>query len=107
MAEAYVQAMQFDDAEKLCQRSLEIHREYDSPTSLEEAGDRRLKALIYEAKGDYESALEHLVLVSMVMIAAGQENEVAAIDVSIGNVYASLCRFDEAIFLLSKSLNSL
>ncbi|KAJ6723110.1 KINESIN LIGHT CHAIN-LIKE PROTEIN [Salix koriyanagi] len=104
LAEAYVQAMQFDDAEKLCQRSLEIHREYDSPTSLEEAGDRRLMALIYEAKGDYESALEHLVLASMVMIAAGQENEVAAIDVSIGNVYAALCRFDEAIFSYQKAL---
>lgn len=104
LAEAYVQAMQFDEAEKLCQRSLEIHRVHNAPASLEEAGDRRLMALIYEAKGDYESALEHLVLASMVMIAAGQENEVAAIDVSIGNIYVSLCRFDEAIFSYQKAL---
>ena len=104
LAEAYVQAMQFDEAEKLCQRSLEIQRVHNAPASLEEAGDRRLMALIYEAKGDYESALEHLVLASMVMIAAGQENEVAAIDVSIGNIYVSLCRFDEAIFSYQKAL---
>ncbi|CAK7348695.1 unnamed protein product [Dovyalis caffra] len=104
LAEAYVQAMRFDEAEKLCQKSLEIHRKHNAPASLEEAGDRRLMALIYEAKGDYESALEHLVLASMVMIAAGRENEVSAIDVSIGNIYVSLCRFDEAIFSYQKAL---
>ena len=96
--------MQFDEAEKLCQKSLEIHREHNAPASIEEAGDRRLMALIYEAKGEYESALEELVLASMAMIAAGQENEVAAIDVSIGNIYVSLCRFDEAIFSYQKAL---
>ncbi|KAL9360100.1 hypothetical protein Peur_048223 [Populus x canadensis] len=104
LAEAYVQAMQFDEAEKLCQKSLEIHREQNAPASIEEAGDRRLMALIYEAKGEYECALEELVLASMVMIAAGQENEVAAIDVSIGNIYVFLCRFDEAIFSYQKAL---
>ncbi|XWS76857.1 hypothetical protein CRYUN_Cryun01aG0213900 [Craigia yunnanensis] len=40
----------------------------------------------------------------MSMIANGQENEVAAIDVSIGNIYSSLCRFDEAIFAYQKAL---
>ncbi|KAG5251680.1 protein KINESIN LIGHT CHAIN-RELATED [Salix suchowensis] len=104
LAEAYVQAMEFDEAEKLCQKSLEIHREHNAPASIEEAGDRRLMALIYEAKEEYESALEELVLASMVMIAAGQENEVAAIDVGIGNIYMSLCRFDEAIFSYQKAL---
>ncbi|KAL9397045.1 hypothetical protein Peur_011298 [Populus x canadensis] len=104
LAEAYVQAMQFDEAEKLCQKSLEIHREQNVPASIEEAGDRRLMALIYEAKGEYECALEELVLASMVMTAAGQENEVAAIDVSIGNIYVFLCRFDEAIFSYQKAL---
>ncbi|XAR70148.1 hypothetical protein NMG60_11026918 [Bertholletia excelsa] len=104
LAEAYVQAMQFDEAENLCQKTLEIHRVHSAPASLEEAADRRLMALICEAKGDYESALEHLVLASMAMIANGQENEVAAIDVSIGNIYMSLSRFDEAIFSYQKAL---
>ncbi|GAB4834609.1 Protein KINESIN LIGHT CHAIN-RELATED 1 [Ancistrocladus abbreviatus] len=104
LAEALVQAMQFDEAEKLCKQTLEIHRMHSAPASLEEAADRRLMALIYEAKGDYESALEHLVLASMAMIASGQENEVAAIDVSIGNIYQSLCRFDEAVFSYQKAL---
>lgn len=104
LAEAHVQAMQFDDADKLCKKTLEIHREHSSPASLEEAADRRLMALICEAKGDYESALEHLVLASMAMIANGQDNEVAAIDVSIGNIYLSLSRFDEAVFSYQKAL---
>ncbi|XWS46255.1 hypothetical protein CRYUN_Cryun14cG0048900 [Craigia yunnanensis] len=104
LAEAHVQAMQFDEAENLCKKTLEIHREHSAPASLEEAADRRLMALVCEAKGDYEPALEHLVLASMSMIANGQENEVAAIDVSIGNIYLSLCRFDEAIFAYQKAL---
>ncbi|XP_042504139.1 protein KINESIN LIGHT CHAIN-RELATED 1-like [Macadamia integrifolia] len=104
LAEAHVQAMQFDEAEKLCKKTLEIHREHSAPASLEEAADRRLMALICEAKGDYESALEHLVLASMAMIADGQEIEVAAIDISIGDIYLSLSRFDEAIFSYQKAL---
>ncbi|XP_073031387.1 protein KINESIN LIGHT CHAIN-RELATED 1 [Primulina eburnea] len=104
LAEAHVQAMRFVDAENLCKRTLEIHRVHSPPASLEEAADRRLMALICEAKGDYESALEHLVLASMAMIANGQENEVAAIDVCIGNIYSSLTRFDEAVFSYQKAL---
>lgn len=104
LAEANVQAMNFDKAEELCKRTLEIHRAHSEPASIEEAADRRLMALVCEAKGDYESALEHLVLASMAMIANGQDNEVAAIDVSIGNIYLSLCRFDEAIFSYQKAL---
>ncbi|KAK7292826.1 hypothetical protein RJT34_15680 [Clitoria ternatea] len=104
LAEAHVQAMQFDEAENFCKKTLEIHREHCSPASLTEAADRRLMALICEAKGDYEPALEHLVLASMSMIANGQDNEVAAIDVSIGDIYASLYRFDEAVFAYQKAL---
>ncbi|KAL2336222.1 hypothetical protein Fmac_010668 [Flemingia macrophylla] len=104
LAEAHVQAMQFDQAEKFCKKTLEIHREHCSPASLTEAADRRLMALICEAKGDYEPALEHLVLASMSMIANAQDNEVAAIDVSIGDIYLSLCRFDEAVFAYQKAL---
>lgn len=104
LAEAQVQAMQFDKAEELCKKTLEIHRAHSEPASLEEAADRRLMALVSEAKGDYEVALEHLVLASMAMIANGQDNEVAAIDVSIGNIYMSLCRFDEAVFSYQKAL---
>ncbi|KAL4583098.1 hypothetical protein LXL04_007662 [Taraxacum kok-saghyz] len=96
--------MQFDEADTLCKRTLEIHRVHSPPASLEEAADRRLMALICEVKGDYESNQEHLVLASMAMIANGQDNEVAAIDLSIGNIYLSLSRFDEAVFSYQKSL---
>ncbi|KAJ8900575.1 hypothetical protein K2173_025352 [Erythroxylum novogranatense] len=107
LAEAHIQAMQFEEAEKLCKKTLEVHRKRSEPASLEEATDRRLMALVCEAKGDLESALEHLVLASVIMIAAGQDNEVAAIDVSIGNIYLSLCRFDEAVFSYQKALTAL
>eukprot|EP00253_Pinus_taeda_P034160 PITA_34160 len=107
LAEAHVQAMQFDEAEKLCQHALDIHKEHSIPASLEEAADRRLMALICDGKGDYEAALEHLVLASMAMISNGQESEVASIDCSIGDTYLSLGIYDEAVFAYQKSLTVL
>ncbi|XP_059451560.1 protein KINESIN LIGHT CHAIN-RELATED 2 [Corylus avellana] len=104
VAEANVQALQFDEAEKLCQMGLDIHKENGSPASLEEAADRRLMGLICDAKGDYEAALEHYVLASMAMAANGHEIEVASIDCSIGDAYLSLARYDEAVFSYQKAL---
>ncbi|KAL3618031.1 Protein KINESIN LIGHT CHAIN-RELATED 3 [Castilleja foliolosa] len=107
LAEAHIQAMQFDEAQKLCQVALDIHKENGQPASLEEAADRRLMGMICESKGDHETALEHLVLASMAMVANGQESEVAPIDCSIGDTYLSLNRYDEAIFAYQKALTSL
>ncbi|KAL0695504.1 hypothetical protein Bca4012_062684 [Brassica carinata] len=107
LAEALVQALRFDEAEKVCQTALTIHRENGSPASLAEAADRRLMGLICETKGDHENALEHLVLASMAMAANGQESEVAFVDTSIGDSYLSLSRFDEAICAYQKSLTAL
>ncbi|XP_044501911.1 protein KINESIN LIGHT CHAIN-RELATED 2-like [Mangifera indica] len=104
VAEAHIQALQFDEAEKLCQMALDIHRENGSPASIEEAADRRLMGLICDSKGDYEAALEHYVLASMAMAANNHEIDVASIDCSIGDAYLSLARFDEAIFSYQKAL---
>ncbi|KAF8037526.1 hypothetical protein BT93_B0428 [Corymbia citriodora subsp. variegata] len=105
LAEAYVQALQFDEAEKLCQMALDLHKGKGSPAaSLEEAADRKLMGLICDSKGDYESALEHYVLASMAMASKGQEIEVALIDCGIGDAYLSLARYDEAIFAYQKAL---
>ncbi|KAM7475536.1 hypothetical protein LguiB_022779 [Lonicera macranthoides] len=106
VAEAHVQALQFDEAEKLCQMALDIHRENGSPASIEEAADRRLMGLICETKGDHENALEHLVLASMAMVSNGQETEVASVDLSIGDTYLSLARYDEAVFAYQKALTT-
>ncbi|KAJ3683099.1 hypothetical protein LUZ60_013326 [Juncus effusus] len=107
LAEAHVQALQFDSAEKLCKRALEIHREHSAPASLEEASDRRLMALILDARGDHDGALEHLVLASMSTLAQGKDADAAAIDLAIGDAYLSLARFDEAVFSYQKSLTVL
>ncbi|KAJ1416499.1 Tetratricopeptide-like helical domain superfamily [Sesbania bispinosa] len=104
VAEAHVQALQFDEAEKLCQIALDIHRGNGSPASVEEAADRRLMGLICDSKGDYEAALEHYVLASMAMAANGQEVDVASVDCSIGDAYLSLARYDEAVFSYQKAL---
>ncbi|KAI4303855.1 hypothetical protein MLD38_039444 [Melastoma candidum] len=104
LAEACAQALQFDEAQKLCQMALDIHRENGEPASLEEAADRRLMGLICEARGEHEAALEHLVLASMSMVANGQETEVAWVDCSIGDIYMSLSRYDEAVFAYQKAL---
>ncbi|KAI4350698.1 hypothetical protein L6164_005128 [Bauhinia variegata] len=104
VAEAHVQALQFDEAEKICQMALDIHRENGSPASVEEAADRRLMGLICDSKGDYEAALEHYVLASMAMAANDQEEDVATVDCSIGDAYLSLARYDEAVFSYQKAL---
>lgn len=103
VAEAHVQALQFDEAEKLCLMALEIHRENGS-ASLEEAADRRLMGLICDSKGDYEAALEHYVLAGMSMSANDHESDAASIDCSIGDAYLSLARYDEAVFAFQKAL---
>ncbi|KAJ0971704.1 hypothetical protein J5N97_019663 [Dioscorea zingiberensis] len=104
LAEAHVQAMQFDEAKSLCQMALDIHRENGAPGSPEEAGDRRLMGLICDNMGNHETALEHLVLASMALMSNGQEAEVASVDCSIGDTYLSLARYDEAIFAYQKAL---
>lgn len=106
IAEAHVQALQFDEAQKFCQMGLDIHKANGSPPTLEEAADRRLMGLICETKGEHEAALEHLVLASMAMVSNGQEPEVAAVDLSIGDTYLSLSRYDEAIFAYQKALTA-
>ncbi|GJN21998.1 hypothetical protein PR202_gb09523 [Eleusine coracana subsp. coracana] len=104
LAEAHVQALQLDEAQRLCQMALDIHRETGEPASLEETADRRLMGLICDTKGDHEAALEHLVMASMAMVANGQETEVASVDCSIGDIYLSLGRYDEAVFAYQKAL---
>ncbi|EOA23597.1 hypothetical protein CARUB_v10016794mg [Capsella rubella] len=106
LAEAHVQAMQFDEASRLCQMALDIHKENGAATtaSIEEAADRKLMGLICDAKGDYEVALEHYVLASMAMSSQNHREDVASIDCSIGDAYMSLARFDEAIFAYQKAL---
>ncbi|KAJ8753615.1 hypothetical protein K2173_022856 [Erythroxylum novogranatense] len=106
LAEAHFQALQFDEAKRLCQMALDIHKENASHASLEETVDRRLMGLICETMGDHEAALEHLVLASMAMAANGEEAEVASIDCSIGDTYLSLSRFDEAVFAYQKALTA-
>lgn len=105
VAEAHIQALEFDEAKKLCQMALDIHRANGSTASVEEAADRRLMGLVCDAKGEYEAALEHYVLASITMSAAGQDSDVAAIDVCIGDAYLSLARYDEAVFAYQKALN--
>ncbi|KAG8072063.1 hypothetical protein GUJ93_ZPchr0006g45424 [Zizania palustris] len=104
LAEAHVQALQLDEAQLLCQTALDIHRENGEPASLEETADRRLMGLICDTKGDHEAALEHLMMASMAMVANGQETEVASVDCSIGDIYLSLGRYDEAVFAYQKAL---
>ncbi|KAH7372490.1 hypothetical protein KP509_17G006700 [Ceratopteris richardii] len=104
VAEAHTQAMQFDKAKELCQHALDIHKEHSAPASVEEATDRRLMGLICNGKGEHEAALEHLVLASMALIANGKDVDVAAVDTSIGDTYASLGRFEEAVFSYQKAL---
>lgn len=107
LAEAHLQALQFEEAAEFCNHALVIHREHRKPGSLEEATDRRLMALILGGKGEYESALEHLVLANVTLTASQKDADVAAVDSSIGDLYVALGRYDEAVLSYQKGLNLL
>lgn len=85
--------------------ALDIHKQNGEASSLEETADRRLMGLICDTKGDHEAALEHLVLASMSMAANNQETEMASVDCSIGDIYLSLSRYDEAVMSYQKALS--
>lgn len=105
LAEAYLQALQFQEAAQFCENALAIHGQHKQPGSVEEALDRRLMALILSGNGDYELALEHLVLANVALMANGRDADVAAVDSSIGDMYVALGRFDEAVFSYHKALS--
>ncbi|XP_078438834.1 protein KINESIN LIGHT CHAIN-RELATED 2-like [Wolffia australiana] len=107
LSEAHLQILQLEEAEKLCQAALDIHKVKGEEPLLEEIADQRLMALICETKGNYETALEHLVMASMAMVSEGHEVEVAPLDCSIGDAYSSLSRYDEAVFAYQKALTAL
>ena len=106
LAEAHMQALQFDEAESLCLAALKIHMKQRGVATLEETADRRLLGLICETKGDHEAALEHLIFASIGMSSSSncQEAELASVNCSIGDSYLSLARYDEAIFSYQKAL---
>ncbi|KAG6557807.1 hypothetical protein Mapa_000574 [Marchantia paleacea] len=104
VAEAHLQAMQFEEAGELCELALRIHQEKSSAGSVEEAADRRLMALVCSGKEDHESALEHLVLSSTVLLANGLESDVAAVDATIGDALFALGRDTEAALSYQKAV---
>ncbi|KAH9617045.1 hypothetical protein KSS87_017714 [Heliosperma pusillum] len=106
VAEAYVQAFEFDEAEKLCQLALDIHKDNGSPFSIEEASDRRLMGLICDSKGNHEAALEHYKLASKALCSIGMDSEVAVLECSIGDAFLVLGRYDDAVFSYKKALSS-
>ncbi|XP_074312336.1 protein KINESIN LIGHT CHAIN-RELATED 2-like [Silene latifolia] len=106
VAEAYVQAFEFDEAEKLCEMALDIHKDNGSPFSIEEASDRRLMGLICDSKGNHEAALEHYKLASKALCSIGMDSEVAVLECSIGDAYLVLGRYDDAVFSFKKALSS-
>lgn len=72
------QAMEFEEAEKLCAHSLLIHTEHCKPGSLEEAADRRLLALIFSARGEHGKALDCLVYANDILVNYDREVQTTA-----------------------------
>ncbi|KAJ8422254.1 hypothetical protein Cgig2_011527 [Carnegiea gigantea] len=107
VAEAYVQAFQFDEAEKLCQLALDIHKANDCPPSIEEAADRRLMGLICESKGKHKNALEHFIIARETICCNGKKVDLSALDCSIGDAYLALAQYEEAILSYNKALDTL
>lgn len=104
IAEAHLQALDFDKAEALCEHALSIHKEHGEEGSLEEAADRRLLALVLSAKGNHEKALENLTLASTTLQANNLELDAAAVSLSIGDELLALSRDAEAVNSYQKAI---
>ncbi|KAL3691737.1 hypothetical protein R1sor_005388 [Riccia sorocarpa] len=104
IAEAHLQAMQFDEAQELCELALKIHQEKSTGGTVEEAADRRLMAMVCSGKEDHEAALEHLLLSSTLLLANGLESDVAAVDATIGDALLALGRDTEAALSYQKAV---
>lgn len=104
IAEAHLQALDFDKAEALCDHAISIHKEHGEEGSLEEAADRRLLALVLSAKGDHEKALENLMLASTTLQANNLELDAAAVNLSIGDELLALGRDSESVNAYQKAI---
>lgn len=104
IAEAHLQALDFDKAESLCEHALSIHKEHGEEGSLEEAADRRLLALVLSAKGEHEKALENLMLASTTLQANNLELDAAAVNLSIGDELLALGRDPESVNAYQKAI---
>lgn len=104
IAESHLQAMQFKEAEELCEHALKIHIEKFGHGSEEEIMDRKLMALALTGKGNHEKSLENLFLARATLLANRKDVEVANIDASIGDSYLALGKYDEAVAAYQKAL---
>jgi tetratricopeptide (TPR) repeat protein len=104
IAEAHLQALDFDKAEALCEHALRIHKEHGEEGSLEEAADRRLMALVLSAKGNHDNALENLTLALTTLQANHLELDAAAVSLSMGDELLALGRDAEAVNAYQKSI---
>ncbi|XP_042507588.1 protein KINESIN LIGHT CHAIN-RELATED 2-like [Macadamia integrifolia] len=108
IAESYLQLMYFKEAEELCSLALNIHHENNS-SSIEEVEARRLMGLIHNGRGENRAALEQLLLASSALssLPESEQLEVAFLDVSIGETFVDLGRYDEALSSYHKALSVL
>ena len=106
VAEAYIQAFEFDEAENLCKMALNIRQVNGCPSSIKEAADRRLLGLIYDSKGDYNASLEQYDLATMALRYDGLELEIATVNCNIGDAYLGLAQYEEAILCYKKALST-
>ncbi|CAO2836387.1 unnamed protein product [Amaranthus hypochondriacus] len=106
VAEAYIQAFEFDEAENLCKMALNIRQVNGCPSSIKEAADRRLLGLIYDSKGDYNASLEQYGLAITALRYDGVELEIASVNCNIGDAYLGLGQYEEAILCYKKALST-
>ncbi|XP_057819411.2 protein KINESIN LIGHT CHAIN-RELATED 1 isoform X2 [Cryptomeria japonica] len=104
IAESHLQAMQFKEAEELCEQALKIHIEQCGIDSEEVISDRKLMVLALTGKGNHEKALENLFLARETLLVNRKDVEVANVDASIGDTYLALGLYDEAGAAYQKAL---
>lgn len=99
MAAAYVEKGELDKAIELLNMSIDVSEELGSST----ASARNNLGYIYNQVGKYQQALEQLTISKAEFIKEDREEELSLIYKSMGDVYANLQNYDQAIKLYEQA----
>lgn len=97
-------ALALTDAEKLLTRSVELARQSQDPSAIARA--EYWLAYIYYAKGRGREALQHCRVALDAAQTLGDARLLAQLRATLGQICASVCRYDEALVLLDGAIDS-
>ncbi|KAJ1693874.1 hypothetical protein LUZ63_010572 [Rhynchospora breviuscula] len=105
LAEAYMLALNYNDALPLCLKSLEIQKLEFGANSLEVAKVRELLGVIYTGLGEYTHAIEQNEITKSIYEALNLFKESVLMEIDTANVLVMIGQLEEATNRLKKAIS--